>query len=97
MNQIIIQLYEKHIPLKIFKKLIHYSKWELLYDFEQCMFEELLNISKDKIHKLFLDNELDNYFAKICLNQLVNPKSKFNKLYDTKTLKVPIDEVENSI
>lgn len=94
MTNIITQLYDKHIPLKIFKKLIHYSKWELMYDFEQQMFIELYNVPEDKIHKLFIDNELDNYFAKICLNQLINPKSKFNKLYDTKILKIPIDEIE---
>ena len=65
-----------------------------MYDFEQQMFIELYNVHEDKIHKLFIDNELDNYFAKICLNQLINPKSKFNKLYDTKILKIPIDEIE---
>lgn len=97
MNEIITQLYEKHIPHKIFKKLIHYSKWDLLDDFCQQMFVELLNISPDKIHKLYIDNELDNYFAKICLNQLINPKSPFNKMYDTKTLKIPIDEIENTL
>lgn len=68
-----------------------------MYDFEQQMFIELYNIPEPKIHKLFTDNELDNYFAKICLNQLINPKSSFNKMYDTKTLKIPINEIENTI
>ena len=95
MNTIITKTYEKHIPLKIYKKLKPYYDWELLYDFEQEMILELYNIPTDKLKELYLKNELDNYFAQICLNQIVNPKSTFNKQYETNITKIDVTDYEN--
>ena len=95
MNNIITEIYEKHIPLKIYKKLKPYYDLELLYDFEHEMILELYNIPTDKLKELYNNNELDNYFAKICLNKIVNPKSTFNKQYETKITKINVTEYEN--
>lgn len=95
MKDIITDIYSKHIPLKIYKKIIPYYNWELLYDFEQEMILELYNIPTDKLKELYLNNELDNYFAQICLNQIVNQKSTFNKQYETNITKIDVTDYEN--
>lgn len=95
MQNIISELYNKHIPLKIFKKLKRFDDWELMFDFEQEMLLNILEIPPDKLIGLHARKELDNYFGKICLNQLVNPKSTFNKKYETKITKLPIIDYEN--
>lgn len=95
MNNIITEIYEKHIPLKIYKKIKPYYDWELLYDFEHEMILELYNIPTDKLKELYNNNELDNYFAKICLNKIVNPKSTFNKQYETNITKINVTDYEN--
>ena len=95
MNTIITEMYEKHIPLKIYKKLKPYYDLELLYDFEQEMILELYNIPTDKLKELYINNELDKYFAQICINQIVNPKSTFNKQYETNITKIDVTDYEN--
>ena len=95
MNTIITEMYEKHIPLKIYKKLKPYYDLELLYDFEQEMILELYNIPTEKLKELYINNELDKYFAQICLNQIVNPKSTFNKQYETNITKIDVTDYEN--
>lgn len=94
MKDIITDIYNKHIPIKIYKKLTPYYNWELLQDYEQQMLVELYNIPKDKLEKLYINKELDNYFAQICLNQLVNKKSTFNKLYETTINKEEVTDYE---
>jgi hypothetical protein len=95
MNKIITEIYEKHIPLKIFKKLKKYYDWELMYDFEQEMILQLFYMNPDKIKDLYQKNELDKYFGQICLNQLTNPRSTYNRLYETTLNKLPIENYEN--
>lgn len=95
MKDIISDIYNKHIPLKIYKKLVPYYNWELLQDYEQQMLVELYNIPTDKLEKLYINKELENYFGQICLNQLVNKKSTFNKLYETTINKSELTDYED--
>ena len=95
LHDIILETYNKHIPQKIFKKLKKYYDWELLLDFEQDMITHLYEIPTSKLITLYENKELDNYFAQICLNQLVNLKSNFNRLYETTIEKSDITDYEN--
>lgn len=95
MKSVIQELYEKHIPLKIYKTLRSYTDWELMYDFEQEMITQLIGRPQELIQHLYDNKELDNYFAQICINQLVNPKSVFNKLYETQINKDELTNYEN--
>ena len=95
MKDIIADIYNKHIPLKIYKKIKPYYNWELLQDYEQQMLLELYNIPTDKLEKLYINKELENYFAQTCLNQLVNKKSTFNKLYETTINKAELTDYED--
>jgi hypothetical protein len=92
---ILEDLYNKHIPLKIYKTLKHYTDFDLLYDFEQEMMLAIALHGQEKLKQLYEANELDNYFARICINQIVNPKSSFNQTYETKIPKAPIEDYEN--
>ena len=70
---ILEDLYNKHIPLKIYKTLKHYTDFDLLYDFEQEMMLAIALHGPEKLKQLYEANELDNYFARICINQIVHP------------------------
>lgn len=92
-NKIITELYKKNIPMKVYNKL----KRDLPYiedveDYQQEMYLILLETPEDKLIKLYNDKELDNYFARICINQLVNKNSNLHKLLQTKWNKTEIDD-----
>lgn len=92
-NDIITELYAKNIPMKILNKL----KKELpctddVQDYVQEMYLILLEYSNDKIIDLYKQGELDNYFARICINQLANPKSKLHKKLQLNWDKINIDK-----
>lgn len=53
------------------------------YDYIQEMYLILLEVPDDKLQGLYERKELPNYFSQICLNQITNHHSKFNKKYQT--------------
>ena len=93
-NDIITELYAKNIPMKIFNKL----KKELpctddVQDYAQEMYLILLDeYPNDKIIDLYKQGNLDDYFARICINQLVNHKSKLHKKLQLNWDKINIDK-----
>lgn len=94
-NKIITDLYNKNIPMKVYNKL----KRELTFtddveDYQQEMYLILLEYTEAKIIDLYEQGKLDDYFARICINQLVNPNSKLHKLLQTNQHKTDIEEYE---
>lgn len=91
-NKIITELYRKQIPNKIYNKLKRKLPYEEdVEDYQQEMYLILLETPEDKLIKLYNDKELDNYFARICINQLVNKNSNLHKLLQTKWYKQEMD------
>lgn len=91
-NKIITEIYRKNIPIKIYNKLKRKLPYaEDVDDYQQEMYLILLETPEDKLIKLYNDKELDNYFARICINQLVNKNSNLHKLLQTKLIKTEID------
>lgn len=60
-------------------------------DFEEDLWEIILNIPEDKLNTLYQNKQLDFYILSIARNQITNDKSNFNKLYQTKINKVDLD------
>lgn len=92
-NKIITELYKKNIPMKVYNKL----KRDLPYiedveDYQQEMYLTLLEYTEAKIIDLYEQGRLDDYFARICINQLVNKNSNLHKLLQTKWNKTEIDD-----
>lgn len=91
-NKIITELYRKQIPMKIYNKLKRKLPYaEDVDDYQQEMYLILLETPEDKLIKLYNDKELDNYFARICINQLVNKNSNLHKLLQTKLIKTEMN------
>ena len=91
-NKIITEIYRKQIPNKIYNKLKRKLPYEEdVEDYQQEMYLILLETPEDKLIKLYNDKELDNYFARICINQLVNKNSNLHKLLQTKWYKQEMD------
>lgn len=91
-NKIITEIYQKKIPIKIYNKLKRKLPYaEDVEDYQQEMYLILLETPEDKLIKLYNDKELDNYFARICINQLVNKNSNLHKLLQTKWYKQEMD------
>ena len=91
-NKIITELYKKNIPMKVYNKL----KRDLPYiedveDYQQEMYLTLLEYTEAKIIDLYEQGRLDDYFARICINQLVNKNSNLHKLLQTKWKKQEMD------
>lgn len=59
-------------------------------DYIQEMYAILMEIPDEKILKLYNESKLNDYFAQICINQIINPKSSFYKKYQYDVVKVPI-------
>lgn len=94
MNTVIInKILERRIPEKISLKLLNrFTSQEEREDYIQEMYLILLEIDEDKLIRLDTGNELENYFSRICLNQLVNTKSNWHKLNETYIKKEKINE-----
>lgn len=93
-NKIITEIYRKNIPMKIYNKLKRKLPYEEdVEDFCQEMYLILLETPEDKLIKLYNDKELDNYFARICINQLVNKNSNLHKLLQSNWIKT--DEIDD--
>jgi len=94
-NKIITELYKKNIPMKVYNKLKRNLPYiEDVEDYQQEMYLILLEYTEAKIIDLYEQGRLDDYFARICINQLVNPNSNLNKLLQTNKHKTDIEEYE---
>lgn len=94
-NTIISKLYTKNIPMKVYNKLKNkLNSFDDIEDYKQEMYLMLLETPEDKILDLEEQGKLDDYFARICINQLVNYKSKLHKTLQTNWIKVNIEDYE---
>lgn len=92
-NKIITELYKKNIPIKVYNKLKRdLPHIEDVEDYQQEMYLTLLEYTEAKIIDLYEQGRLDDYFARICINQLVNKNSNLHKLLQTKWNKTEIDD-----
>lgn len=93
MDNIFNEIYKKKIPEKI--SLMNINKFkekEDTQDYVQEMYLIFLTLDKKKIKDLYDENKLEDYFAKICYNQLKNTKSTYNKLMENNILKCEYTE-----
>lgn len=93
MDNIFNEIYKKKIPEKI--SLMNINKFkekEDMQDYVQEMYLIFLTLDKKKIKDLYDENKLEDYFAKICYNQLNNTKSTYNKLMENNILKCEYKE-----
>lgn len=90
-----MELYAKNIPMKIFNKLKRNFQYnEDIQDYVQEMYLSILDdYTEEKIIDLYKQGKLDDYFARICINQLVNPKSKLHKKLQLNWDKINIDKL----
>ena len=92
-NKIITELYCKQIPNKIYNKLKRKLPYaEDIEDYQQEMYLILLETPKEKILDLHEQGKLADYFARICINQLVNIRSKLHIKLQTNLIKTDIEE-----
>lgn len=96
-NKIISDLYTKNIPMKVYNKLKRkLPQTEDVEDYVQQMYLTLLETPESKILDLVQQGKLDDYFARICINQLVNKRSDLHKLLQTNWIKTEITENEEN-
>lgn len=94
-NNIINELYTKNIPMKVYNKLKKkLNSIEDIEDYKQEMYLILLETPEDKILDLHKQGKLYDYFARICINQLVNYRSKLHKTLQTNWIKVNFEDYE---
>lgn len=92
-NNIISEIYKKNIPMKVFNKLKrNLPQNEDIEDYSQEMYLILLETPKEKILDLHQQGRLADYFARICINQLVNTRSKLHAKLQTNLIKTDIEE-----
>lgn len=99
-NQLINSIYRKNIPIKIYNKLRRkLPNEEDVDDYVQEMYLILLETPEEKLLDLHQQGRLEDYFARICINQLVNKNSNLHKLLQTnwdKTTEEYIDLQDDS-
>lgn len=94
-NKLITELYTKNIPMKVYNKLKKkLNSIEDVEDYTQEMYLILLETPEDKILDLHKQGKLDDYFARICINQLVNHRSNLHKTLQTNWIKVNFEDYE---
>lgn len=90
-------VYSKHIPELIAKKYnFRFKHSEDIEDYAQSMYELLLNFEDWRIEPMYdrNPNELLNFFARICYNQL-NKNGSFAREMDLDINILPLNEYEN--
>lgn len=93
MDNIFNEIYKKKIPEKIgLMNINKFKEKEDMQDYVQEMYLIFLTLDKKKIKDLYDENKLEDYFAKICYNQLNNIKSTYNKLMENNILKCEYKE-----
>lgn len=93
-NDIILELYQYHIPERMASKFAdRFANMQDRYDYVQEMYIILLEMSHNKLQELSARGELPTYFAQVCINQVINHRSKFNKKYETFIVKSRIKHV----
>lgn len=91
-NRIITGIYKRNIPQKIFNKLKRkLPQFDDVDDYVQEMYLILLETPPDKLIDLHNQNRVDDYFARICINQLVNKNSTLHKKLQTNWNKTEIN------
>ena len=82
-NDIITEIYNTKFIQKVCSKYVTYFPNEDdRDDFEQELYLTLLNMTDEKLQGLYERKELYNYILTVIKNQIVNPKSKYNKKYN---------------
>lgn len=92
------EIYKKKIPDKISSmNADKFRETEDIDDYIQEMYLILLSIDEKKIKDLYEEKKLEDYFAKICYNQLKNAKSTYNTLMENNILKCEYREEDYDI
>lgn len=88
MRTLFDEIYKKRIPENI--SIMNKDKFrrdEDMDDYVQEMYCIFLEIDENKVADLQKQGKLEDYFAKICFNQLLNRKSKYNRLMENNIIK----------
>lgn len=91
-NQIIQQVYDSHIVIKVAKRYLSYIQSGNLDDFCQHIYLILCELPESKLQELYEKEQLPYYIFYICKAQATNFAGKFHKIHDCKTNTIPIEE-----
>ena len=91
-NQIIQQVYDSHIVVKVAKRYITYITQGNLDDFCQHIYLILCELPESKLQELYEKEQLPYYIFYICKAQATNFAGKFHKIHDCKTNTIPIED-----
>ena len=94
-EEIMKSLIGRSIPEKLARKFAsRFKSKEDAEDYVQEMYLAILETMEKRqqqIDNLYNEGKIYDYFARICLNQIVNKKSKFNREYETNINKVELE------
>ena len=90
-NQIIQQVYDSHLVVKVAKRYSSYIQGNL-DDFCQHIYLTLCELPESKLQELYDKEQLPYYIYYICKAQATNFAGKFHKIHDCKTNTIPIEE-----
>lgn len=85
-NEIITEIYNSNIVVKLAKKYGSYIKDYNIDDFCQEIYLILAEMPDDKLINLYNTKQLDFYIISIIRNQATNDISTFNKTYNPKNI-----------
>lgn len=91
-NQIIQQVYDSHIVIKVAKRYLSYIQSGNLDDFCQHIYLTLCELPENKLQELYEKEQLPYYIFYICKAQATNFSGKFHKIHDCKTNTIPIED-----
>ena len=91
-NQIIQQVYDSHIVVKVAKRYLSYIQSVNLDDFCQHIYLILCELPESKLQELYEKEQLPYYIFYICKAQATNFAGKFHKIHDCKTNTIPIED-----
>lgn len=84
------------IPEKISKTFnTRFKCEEDRLDYIQDMYLILLELTEEKINKIMKQGTIEDYFSRICINQIINSKSNFHKKYEYNIDKIEITEIKS--
>lgn len=93
MGSIVEDIYKLHIPERMASNFAdRFADMQDRDDYVQEMYVILLEMSQSKLQELSERGELPTYFAQVCINQIINHRSKFNKKYETFIVKSRIKD-----
>lgn len=92
-DMIRMEVYNRSIPEKIAnKERCRFKSNEDREDYIQEMYLTLFQMPDEKVATLYKKKEIYDYFARVCINQLINDKSTYNKLMEHNIEKVQLKE-----